>query len=338
MKKTGILLINLGTPDNTSLPAIKRYLNEFLMDPYVIDIPWIARALLVKGIILRTRPKKTKAAYDMIWTEQGSPLLNYSLKLCDELNQATSENIIAALGMRYGKPSIDSALDTLLKNDLEKLIVIPLFPQYSTAATASAIQAFKKSFKVRNITLPVNIITDFYDQPEFIKAQVSLIKNQLQDNAFDHLLLSYHGIPTRHLEKIGCPHINKACVGDQPCPAISDANKQCYRAQCYATSRLIAKELDLTVEQYSVSFQSRLGKTPWITPYTDEHLKALREKGIVDLVVVCPSFIADCLETLEEIGIRAREQWQQLGGRSFTLIPCINSSDHSYLSAVTRHN
>ena len=296
-KKTGLLLINLGSPDEPTIPAVRRYLNEFLMDPYVVDIPWLARCVLVKGIILRTRPKNSAHAYQQVWTKDGSPLVTNSIALKNTI-AAQHPELIVELGMRYGKPSIASALNNLMQQHIEHLIVLPLFPQYSQAATESAIQAFKKAFKKYKVQPSVHIITDFHDDAGFVHAYATIINNHLSQHPNDFLLMSYHGLPVRQ--------------------------DKGYSKQCYDTSALIAKQLQLDPNRYTVSFQSRLGRTPWITPYTDEILMILRDKGITDLAVVCPSFVADCLETLEEIGMRAKEQWLALGGHRFTLIPCLN--------------
>lgn len=299
-KKMGLLLINLGSPDEPTVPAVRHYLNKFLMDPYVVDIPWIARCLLVKGIILRTRPKSSAHAYQQIWTKEGSPLVVNSIALKNTIAKQLPDMSVA-LGMRYGNPSIAFALDQLMQHSLDELIVLPLFPQYSQAATKSAIQCFKKSFKQYTNKPTVQIITDFHNDPGFIHAYAKIIHEHLEKNPNAFLLMSYHGLPVKQ-----------------------NARKPCYSDQCYETSRLLANELHLNSNQCATSFQSRLGKTPWIKPYTDDYLILLREQGIKELAVVCPSFVADCLETLEEIGIRAKAQWLQLGGTHFTLIPCLN--------------
>ena len=333
-KKTGVLLINLGTPDAATEPAIRHYLDEFLMDPYVVDIPWPLRAILVKGIILRTRPKQSAKAYQKIWTEQGSPLLIHSQAFADALNNTTDEDVVIELGMRYGNPSINSALQRLMDPSIEKLIVWPLFPQYSRAATESAIQAFHNSYKQLNCVIPFRIVRDFYNEPAFIQPQTALIQAAITEQT-DAVLLSYHGLPTKQLSKAGCQHVKSDCLQHTACPAIDPSNQDCYRAQCYATSRAIADALIFDRKKIVTAFQSRLGKTPWIKPYTDEMLVELYEQGMRHLVVACPSFVADCLETLEEMDIRARDQWKQLGGKSFILAPCLNSCSAWIQNAAT---
>lgn len=332
--KTGLLLINLGTPTAPSVDAVRAYLDEFLMDPYVIDLPYMLRYALVKGIILRTRPQASAQLYQSVWMEEGSPLLVLSLHFKTALQQLLAEDCVVELGMRYGTPSIDSALEKLMQQPLKELIVLPLFPQYSQAATLSAIECFKRA--AQKYTLPpTRIIEDFYNHPAFIEAYAALISEHLDLEQHQHLLMSYHGLPVKHLEKTGCQHVGKQCFDAIGCPRISAQNQQCYRAQCFATTRLLAAQLQLKPNQYSVSFQSRLGKTPWIKPYTDLHLEDLYAQGIRKLAVACPSFVTDCLETLEEIALRAKEQWMELGGESFTAIPCLNSSE-LWLRAVAK--
>lgn len=322
--KKALLLINLGTPDEPSVKAVRRYLDEFLMDPFVVDIPYPLRFLLVKGIILNTRPKASAALYQKIWFEDGSPLLVYSVQLVEALRQALPEDTVVELGMRYGNPSITSALEKLMGHHPDELTVLPLFPQYSQAATESAIQAFIRAYKKFSGPTP-RIIRDFYAHPAFIQAYSDIIKEHFHPEQHEHLLMSYHGLPVKHLEKIDCAFVNTQCKTHHPCPVVSVDNRHCYRAQCYATSRAIAQSLQLSDHQYSVSFQSRLGKTPWIKPYTDFHLSDLYNKGIRKLAIASPSFVADCLETLEEIAMQAREQWLELGGESLQVIPCLNT-------------
>ena len=309
----GLLLINLGTPKATNLSAICRYLNEFLMDKRVIDLPWYLRHLLVKGLVLPFRSKKSAPAYKAIWLREGSPLLHYSRQLCDQLQKEYGKEYRVALGMRYGQPSIATALNEL--KECEELTILPLYPQYSSAATGSAIEQALKIIKQKTIIPSIKIINHFYQNQVYIQAQSQLIKRYLK--AQHYLLFSYHGIPERQIVKSGC----QLCCPNECTP---QENPQCYKAQCYQTTHLLAKSLNLSKEQYGVSFQSRLGKTPWIKPYTEELLIHLAAQGIKKLTIVCPSFVTDCLETLEEIGLGAQAKWQQLGGQEFILIPSLN--------------
>jgi len=315
--KNGLLLINLGTPHSPQKIAVWRYLSEFLSDKRVIDLPAWLRYPLIYGIILPFRLRKTTEAYRAIWTKKGSPLLLHSLDLQDQLQARLGEDWQVSLGMRYGKPSLEEGLKDLA--NCNHLTILPLYPQYSSAATGTAIEDILKLIALQNAPPSLTLIRDFYQEEGYIEAQAALIQPKLASH--DYLLLSYHGLPERHLHKTGCL---KPCTTS--CPPIREANQSCYRAQCYATTEALAKKLSLSPEEYGMSFQSRLGKTPWIKPYTDEFLVELINKGIKRLAVACPSFVADCLETLEEIGIRAKEQWQQLGGEQLTLIPCVNDS------------
>ena len=323
--KKGLLLINLGTPERPEVSSVRRYLIEFLTDKRVIDLPAIVRYLLVFAFIVPFRSKASAKAYQAIWTEQGSPLLINSQNLVSKLQRLVNpETCQIALAMRYGQPSIKMALDGL--KHCEHLTIIPLYPQYSSAATGSSIEKCLDLIKGQDILPSMTIIRDFYQHPLFIKAQSQLIQPHLQET--QHLLLSYHGLPERQLIKNNC---NPVCI--EPCKPITRDSHACYRAQCFETSRLLAQHLKLSEDQYSVAFQSRLGKTPWIKPYLEDTLVSLIDKGVKRLLIACPSFVSDCLETLEEVGIRAKEQWIALGGEELILVPCLNDDDR-WLSAL----
>lgn len=313
----GLLIINLGTPNHPDRKAVRAYLSEFLTDKRVIDLPAFLRYVLVYGFILPFRTKQSTHAYQSIWSEQGSPLLCHSQNLAKQLKARLSPDFKIALGMRYGNPSIKTALDEL--KDCSAITVLPLYPQYSSAATGSSIEEVMRLISKREVIPSLRIIRDFYQHPGYIKAQATLIKESLDEN--QHLLFSYHGLPERQINKSGCSTVCK-----ESCPPVTTVNQGCYKAQCFETSRLLADQLQLKPSQYSTAFQSRLGKTPWIKPYTDEVLTELAAQGIKKIAICCPSFVADCLETLEEIGLRAKEQWVELGGEEFTLIPCMNDS------------
>jgi ferrochelatase len=321
MTKTGVILINLGTPDSPKPGAVYTYLKQFLNDPRVIDLPALVRYFLVNGLIVPTRHRKSAHAYQQIWTEQGSPLLVNTQALQQSVAKRLGEGFQVEIGMRYGNPSIESAVQKL--QHCTKIIAIPLFPQYSSAANGSAAEELLRVLGAQWNVPEISVTRDFYDHPKFIQAYAEIIKERLQNKPVDKVIFSYHGLPERHITKSHCV---ATCSKEAACPKMTDANSFCYRAQCYATTRLIVKELGLTDEQYMVTFQSRLGRTPWIKPYTDIELPKLAKRGIKNIAIVCPSFVADCLETLEEIDIRAREQWHELGGTTFTFIPCIN--DH----------
>jgi ferrochelatase len=324
--KHGILLTNIGSPNTPSVNDVNRYLREFLTDKRVINLPTLLRYLLTYGLIVPFRTKKSALAYQLIWTKQGSPLLVHHNQLVTNLQKEAGEEYKIALGMRYGKPSIAQAINNL--KECASITVLPLYPQYSSAATGSTIEEIMRVFANQEVIPSLTIIRDFYQHPAYITAQAQIINTHFNEQ--DHLLFSYHGIPEHQIQKSGC----KTICSDI-CPPISENNQGCYKAQCHQTSLLLATELKLKPNQYSTAFQSRLGKTPWIKPYLDEILIELVVKGINNLTVVCPSFIADCLETLEEIGIRAKEQWIKLGGIQFTMIPCLNS-DACWVKAVVQ--
>ena len=319
--KTGVLLVNLGTPDDTRVSSIRRYLHEFLLDRRVIDLPKLWRYLLVYGAILPFRPFKTAKAYRKIWQAKGSPLRLHSQALTEKVQLALGDDFQLELAMRYGQPSIQKSLEQL--KHCGQIIVLPLFPQYSSAATGSAIEKVLREVKGRWNLPRLSIIDSFYNRVAFTAPLARLIAPYMQDkDAF--LLLSYHGLPERHLDKSDC---QATCDRRGSCPNMTDQNYFCYRAQCYQTSRAVAHALSLSPTRYMSTFQSRLGRIPWIKPYTDQVLIELRERGVKDLVIACPAFVADCLETLEEIGIQARQQWLDLGGRHFSLVPCVNDQD-----------
>lgn len=322
MSKTGILLINLGTPDQPDTKSVRLYLREFLSDPRVIDLPAFPRWLLLNLIILPFRPKESSKAYQEIWTDEGSPLLINSQQLTKAVAAKVGDDYEVVLGMRYGSPSIPSAIEQL--KHCQQIKVLPLFPQYSSAATGSAIEKVLNTVAKQWNTPSLSIINSFYDHPQFISAYAKIIQKTLADKKPDMLLFSYHGLPERHIKKSGC---KAQCDLKEACPSMNDNNQYCYRAQCYQTSKLLAEKLNLTDNQYITTFQSRLGRLPWIQPYTDIELPKLAAHGIKNIAVACPSFTADCLETIEEIGMRAKEQWQGLGGENLTLIPCLNTDD-----------
>ncbi len=324
LMKRGLLLINLGTPNNTDTSSVRSYLREFLTDKRVIDLPALLRYILVYMFILPFRSKRSARAYQSIWTEQGSPLLLHSQNLVNEVQKKVGSEHVIALGMRYGNPSIAHALNQL--KHCESITILPLYPQYSSAANGSSIAEAMRILSSWDLVPSIKIISDFFQHPAYLKAQAQTIKTYLQEQT--HVLFSYHGIPERQITKGSCKSI---CA--ESCPALTDNIQKCYRAQCHQSSRLLASELGLSTSNYSTAFQSRLGKTPWIRPYTDHILAELIAKRIKKLVIVCPSFVADCLETLEEIGIRLKKQWITLGGEELTIVPSMNS-DPLWIKAI----
>lgn len=314
--RRGLLLINLGTPKTPSVPAVRSYLRVFLTDKRVIDLPALLRYILVYFFILPFRAKRSAHAYQAIWSEQGSPLLWHSQNLLTRVQQELGSKYEVVLGMRYGTPSIAEQLNQL--KHCESITILPLYPQYSSAASGSSIEEALKIISSWDLIPSIKVIRDFFQHPAYIKAQTELIKEQV--NEYEHILFSYHGLPERQITKNNCKSI---CI--DTCPVISEMNQGCYKAQCHQSSRLLAKELQLSEQQYSTAFQSRLGRTPWIKPYTDEMLNQLAAQGIKKLVIACPSFVADCLETLEEISIQAKQQWLALGGTQLIVVPCLNA-------------
>lgn len=317
--KIGVLLLNTGTPENCDKHSVGKYLREFLMDGRVVDLPWFFRWILVNLLIVPTRAKNSAEAYQKIWNN-GSPLLSHCLGIKNALSERLGENYVVELGMRYGKPNIPAAIKKLQEASCEKWMVIPLFPQYASASTGSVLEQSLWLIQKEQYIPSIYIKSFFYDEPLFIQAYARLIQKDWIEKKSDFILFTYHGLPERHIKKIGCSSVCSA-----NCPDITSVNATCYRAQCFKTSQLLAEKLGLPAEKYATVFQSRLGKTPWIKPYTDEYLSKLIQKNIQNLQVVSPSFTADCLETLEELGIRLKEQWEKSGGKNFTLTPCLNT-------------
>ncbi|KTC66562.1 ferrochelatase [Legionella adelaidensis] len=317
--KNGLLLINLGTPDQPTPSAVRRYLREFLSDKRVIELPAFVRYSLLYLFILPFRPRLSAHAYSAIWTKEGSPLLVNSQKLLQKLKDNVNKETKVALGMCYGNPSLQSAINELA--DCDRITVLPLYPQYSSAATGASIEKLLSLISPNNFIPSLNIINNFFNHPAFIKIQAELIKPFLINSEF--LLLSYHGIPEYQLLKKDC---KQKCT--MKCSTLSSLYATCYRAQSLQTSELLGETLGLNKDQYQTAFQSRLGKAQWIKPYTDKVLIQLSQQGIKNLTVAFPSFTADCLETLEEIGIRANQQWKSLGGENLYLVPCLNDNDN----------
>ena len=319
----GVLLIQLGTPDAPRPREVRRYLREFLSDPRVIDLPAASRTLLLEGVILPTRPRTSAAAYAKIWTDAGSPLLVHSEALRDALQQRLGGDHAVALGMRYGRPSLADALRRLEERGVRELTALPLFPQYASSSTGSALEALFATPAAGRLAR-IETIGPFYDDPGFIAAWRDVAAARLDDFDADHVLFSYHGLPERQI-RAADPSGSHCLARADCCEPMRDAARHCYRAQCYATTAALVDALGLGEAKTSTSFQSRLGRTPWIRPFTDLVLPELAERGVRRLAVLCPSFVADCLETLEEIGIRARAQWEGLGGAELRLIPCPNA-------------
>jgi len=318
-----VLLVNLGSPKSTSLPDIRTYLAEFLMDPYVIDVPFPIRAGIVYGAILPSRPKKTKEAYEEVWTKQGSPLLVLSEELKESVQTKVSQPVY--LAMRYSEPSIPSVLNTIVTDipNLESLHVIPLYPQYAMSTTRTVEECIYKYAKQLGIIEKLSFQQPFFKDPMFIDALVETAKNHIDSK--DHLLFSYHGLPVRHLRKTDPTGVH--CGTPQCCDRASLAWTTCYKQQCLETTRLVSQKLKIPDNQIHIGFQSRLGKDPWIEPSTEEQIITLAKQGVTSLKVICPSFVTDCLETLEEIAMGGKETFIEHGGTHYSQIPCLNTNE-----------
>ena len=321
--KTGVLLVNLGTPDSTKTSDVRKYLREFLMDWRVIDIPFLNRWALINLIIAPFRAPKSAHEYKKLWQEKGSPLLFHGLELQKLLQEKLGNDYIVGFGMRYQNPSIEKAVEIFKDKAIEKLIIIPLYPQYASASTGSSIEEVMKVIGQWQIIPETKIVSNFCDHPLFIKAFAELGRKYMQANSYDHVIFSYHGIPERQILK---GSVKEQCQLGTCCMSYHARNKYCYRAQCFETTRLLVKELGLSEGSYSVSFQSRLGKTPWIKPYTDHNIEALAKEGKKNVLFFSPSFVADCLETTVEGGEEYRDLFKEHGGEKWQLVESLNTS------------
>ena len=321
MSKQGVLLINLGSPDSTSVSDVRRYLNEFLMDSRVIDVAWPLRRLIV-GMILINRPKESAHAYSKIWTEEGSPLVVTSRKLQQDLQARLGDGTVVGLAMRYQNPSIESAIITLRDQGVTDLLVFSLFPHYAMSSFETAVVRAQEVAAKIAPGMKLKIAPAYYNDPDYIAALAASAQDYLQ-TGYDHLLFSFHGLPERHLRKSDATgsHCLQAA---NCCEVASPAHNTCYRAQCFATVRAFVKAAGVPADKYSVAFQSRLGKDPWLKPYTDFEIERLAREGVKKLLVICPAFVSDCLETLEEIAMRGSEIFMEAHGGEFALIPCMN--------------
>ena len=310
--RTGVLLVNLGTPERPVCPGLRDYLSEFLMDPRVIELPALFRAILVRGIIVNVRSHKSAATYREIWTENGSPLMLNTQGLCKKTQEVLGDDFDVAMGMRYGKPSVANALKELHDKGVRKLVVIPLYPQYSGSTNGSTFDALGKALSKHRWVPDIKFVSDYYRNPAYSKAIADSITEHWQTHGRKQkLLMSFHGIPKKYIDK-----------GDP------------YQQQCLDSGKSIAKQLNLKDDEWMVVFQSRLGAQEWLRPYCDETLKLLPSQGVESVDMICPGFSADCLETLEEIEGENKEYFLEAGGKAYSYIPCLNESDaHAQLMA-----
>ncbi|MBX0334041.1 ferrochelatase [Pontibacter sp. HSC-14F20] len=321
--KIGVLLVNLGTPDTPSTPDVRKYLREFLLDPRVIDMNPVGRYALVNGVIAPFRAPKSAKVYKQLWTERGSPLLYHGLDLQKKLQEALGSGYHVAFGMRYQSPSIASALEELREKSVERIIVLPLFPQYAAASTGSVQDKVMEIVREWWVIPSINFISSFCDDPGFINAFAELGKQHMAQDDYDHVIFSYHGLPERQVLK---GSDKGYCQLGACCNSYNKRNKYCYRASCFVTSRMLAQKLGLREDQYTVTFQSRLLKDPWLQPYTDEVLKTLPGKGIKKVLAYSPAFVADCLETTIEVGEEFKEMFEHAGGEKWQLVESLNSN------------
>jgi ferrochelatase len=322
--KTGILLINLGTPDSPKTSDVRTYLTQFLNDPRVIDINPIARFILVNGIIVPFRSFKSAKLYKAIWTKDGSPLLINSMKMKDLLQKELGENFVVELGMRYQNPSLELALNVLKAAQVEKIIMIPLYPQYASSSTGSSITEAMRLMKNWEVTPSIEVISKFYDNPDFIDACVD--RAQKYDlSAYDYFVFSYHGLPERHIMKGSAHYGADSCKLGSCCDSITEKNQYCYRANCFETTRQLVKRLNIPQGKFETTFQSRLDNK-WIKPYSDKVVEAKAKEGMKNILIFSPAFVADCLETIYEIGTEYDEIFKHNGGNKVTLVESLNDS------------
>jgi ferrochelatase len=327
----GLLLMNLGSPDSTKVKDVRSYLHEFLMDKRVMDYPYLFRKLLVDGLIIPFRASKSAAAYQTIWWDEGSPLVVLTRRLQEILRHQLQLHV--GVGMRYGHPSTEGGMDALLSADpsLEEVILFPLYPHYAMSSYETAVELAMDIWRRRKFRFRVRTVSPFYNHPSYISALCDSIRPYL-DQDFDELLFSYHGLPERHIRKSD-PTGSHCLAAPNCCDQASPAHARCYRHQVITTTHLAAAELGISPEKYGISFQSRLGRDPWLEPSTVRRLAELPAEGKKNLLVVCPSFVSDCLETLEEIAEEGKHIFMAAGGQRFQLIPCMNTHP-SWIKAI----
>jgi ferrochelatase len=320
--RKAVLLVNLGSPDSPSEGDVRRFLREFLSDPFVIDLPWFLRKVLLEGVILPFRPKRSAAAYAKVWTREGSPLVALSRRQAEGLESRTGLSV--HLAMRYGNPSIESAVRAIVQDGAEEVLAIPMFPQYAASSYHTAARRVAEVFRKSAPKVSLQILPPFYAEEGYAQALAASAKPFLEGD-FHHLLFSFHGIPERHVKKAD-PSGAHCLISEDCCAVPHPCHATCYRAQCFKTAELFAARAGLAPGSWSVSFQSRLGRGRWLTPYTFERLTELAKESPGRLLVLCPSFVTDCLETLGEIAQEGRDLYAAEGGGDFTCIPCLNDS------------
>ena len=322
--KTGVLIVNLGTPDSPSVPDVRKYLREFLMDGRVIDVPYAQRYVLVNGIIAPFRAPKSAKVYKQLWQETGSPLKYYGEVVERELQRALGDDYVVKLAMRYQNPSIDAGLAYFQRLGLTNLVVVPFFPQYASASTGSVYEKVMDILKTWQVMPQLKFVNRFSDHPKFIEAFAQTGRKYLAERPYDHVIFSYHGLPERQIRKGDVT--GEVCRFGACCGALGPMNQHCYRAQCFETTRRLVGELGLAEGQYTTCFQSRLGNTPWVKPYTDDVIKELAAKGVKSVLAFSPAFVADCLETTVEVGDEYKELFEENGGEHWQLVESLNDN------------
>lgn len=322
MKSRGLLIVNLGSPASPDVKDVKPFLTEFLMDKDVMDVPWLLRFPLVRGLIVPRRAENSAKAYQTIFTERGSPLRFYTEDFIDQVKSHLSSSFAHIdFAMRYGEPSIRTRVEEFIERGGRELIVVPMYPQFAKSSTRTVLSELDRVIAKHNASLKVKVLRDFYEEKAYVESFAHIIREEARSFNPDHLLLSYHGLPESHVKEFG----KNACFKTLSCcEQITEDNQFCYRAQCFASSRAIISSLSPEFG-VSISFQSRLGRQEWIKPYTDKEISNLFDKGVRRLLVACPAFVTDCLETLEEISIRLREDFIALGGEDLRLVPSLNA-------------
>jgi ferrochelatase len=335
-KRTAVLLLNVGTPDAPTTSAVRRYLREFLSDPRVLDMNALGRFLLLYFIILPFRPARSAAAYRAVWTSEGSPLLVHARALTDAVARRMPDAKVL-LAMRYGNPSLRAAVETVAREGIERVVLVPLFPQYASATTGTALQEAFRLLGGLSKVPSVSVVPPFYDDARFVDCAARIVEEATRDAPVDHVLFSYHGLPVHQVQATATA--GHACGGEDAtgcCARIHAGNAHCYRAQCVATTEALARRLGLGEGAFSSAFQSRLGRAKWLLPNTEDALVALAKAGKKRVAVACPSFVGDCLETLEEIAVRGRELFREHGGEELVMVPCVNS-DARWADAVVEY-
>lgn len=320
--KNAVILVNLGTPDKPEVKSVRKFLSRFLNDPKVINLPWLARKILVNLIIVPFRAKRSTLLYKKLWKPEGSPILIYLSRLSERLQKLLADDYQVFPAMRYGNPSLDKVLEEISTRNFEAVTVLPLFPQYASSTTGTVVSyIFKKIEKWPDFP-EIRFLGQFYDHPAFLKAFAERIKS-FHPREYEHIIFSYHGLPLSHIITIHPEIKSESCPCTETMP---DYGKTCYKATCYRTSRLLANELGIPSTDFSVAFQSRLSNK-WLSPFTDKTIVSLAEKGVKKLLIVSPAFVADCLETTVELGIDNARLFKEHGGKTFTLVDSLNDSD-----------